>query len=277
MPPINPPARERRDGPIPPGAARVLLTGFGLFGGYETTNPSWEAASVLHDNVLPSHEAGARSIHITAVKVPVVYSTVLSAVPPFHASPPQITLPVSNGADGRLPPPPQGGYDFIFHVGVGHSGALAVEQLAHKTGYVRKDVDGELAPPIHAQNHPSDQKVLSKNPTVDRGFGKGYREFADELETSIDVNGLVAHLKQRGHKHVRLSLDPGRYLCDFIYYCSLAESHRSRPAGNPAARTKVLFMHVPPIGDPCPLEEMSDAIEEVIRWVCAATTSSLTT
>ena len=38
---------------------------------------------------------------------------------------------------------------------------------------------------------------------------------------------------------LRISEDPGRYLCDFIYYCSL--SHLSQ-AGRPR---KVCFLHVP--------------------------------
>jgi len=270
MPPTNRPVREKRDGPIPPDAVRVLLTGFGPFCGFETHNPSWQATSVLHDNIL--HEPGARSIHITAVEVPVVYTTVLSAVPLFHASPPQITLPI-HGTDG-LPPPPSAGYDFIFHVGVGQAGGLAIEQLAHKTGYPRKDADGKFAPPIKTEGAlQSTQDILSATAAANRGFGKGYEEFSDELKPLIDTEGLVKHLKERGFKHVRLSTDAGRYVCEFILYCSLAESLRSRP-DDLIQRAKVLFMHVPPQGEPCSLEEMTNAAEEVIRWVCSTISTS---
>jgi len=271
MVPTARPARQTRNGPIPPNAFRVLLTGFGPFSVYES-NPSWEAVSALHDTIISidnTHERASaqtsmsRSLHITAINVPVVYSTVLSAVPMLHRIPPEITLPVPDG--GNDCPSPAEGYDFIFHVGVGLSGALAVEQLAHKTGYNRPDVDGKPAPLIEDSMK---QAIMSLGIDNKRGFGKGYEQFPDELQTSIEVERLVENLKQQGYRHVRLSTDPGRFLCDFIYYCSLAESRRSRlPASSRHA--KVLFMHVPPVNQPYTVEEMSSAVEEVVWWIAS--------
>jgi len=278
MAPTTRPARDRRNRPIPSNAIRILLTGFGPFSVYKS-NPSWEAVSALHDTVIlvePTDSNASvdapklRSLHITAVNVPVVYSTVLGAVPLLHKVPPEITLSVPEGTVDC--PPPASGYDFVFHVGVGLPGALAVEQLAHKTGYNRADADGKLAPVIQAGDGNGDsfaeQDVLSAGHKNERGFGDSYEQFSDELQTSIDAAGLVEHLGRQGYQHVRLSNDAGRYVCDFIYYCSLAESRRSQPSVS-CSPAKVLFMHVPPVGQPYTVEEMSCAVEDVVRWVAS--------
>lgn len=101
-------------------------------------------------------------------------------------------------------PPPASGYDFVFHVGVGLPGALAVEQIAHKTGYDRADADGKLAPVVHAGEGSGDsltkQDVLPAGHKSERGFGDGYEQFSDELQTSIDAAGLVEHLGRQGYQ-----------------------------------------------------------------------------
>ncbi|KAG2011890.1 hypothetical protein CC2G_011959 [Coprinopsis cinerea AmutBmut pab1-1] len=82
-----------------------------------------------------------------------------------------------------------------------------------------------------------------------RGFGTAYESFPDEMMTDIDVTRLVQDLKASGitvsfcpfpfmsnafvdtlfalYQQIYTSMDAGHYLCDFIYYCSLAESKRS--------------------------------------------------
>ncbi|TFK29606.1 hypothetical protein FA15DRAFT_663757 [Coprinopsis marcescibilis] len=60
-----------------------------------------------------------------------------------------------------------------------------------------------------------------------RGFGTAYESFPDEMMTDIDVTRLVQDLKASGITQIYTSMDAGHYLCDFIYYCSLAESKRS--------------------------------------------------
>jgi len=69
---------------------------------------------------------------------------------------------------------------------------------------------------------------------------------------------------------VQLSTDPGRYVCDFILYSSLAEARvqaaaRAGEGDKPPA--KVLFMHVPPAGQPHSLQQMTEAIKKVVSWV----------
>lgn len=45
-----------------------------------------------------------------------------------------------------------------------------------------------------------------------------------------------------------MSDDAGRYLCDYIYYASLAHFHATRKREMPwDERTHVVFLHVPPV------------------------------
>lgn len=46
-------------------------------------------------------------------------------------------------------------------------------------------------------------------------------------------------LTAQKHMDLRISEDPGHYLCDFIYYSSLSHLYRS------GERRRVLFLHVP--------------------------------
>ena len=172
-----------------------------------------------------------RRIHITTLQVPVTYQSVLSTVPGLHAHPP--ILPFSG--DPSLPPipPPEKGYDFIFHIGVAGRGPLRLEKLCHKFGYRMKDAEGQYAPAvqlpkeIHADSEAERLEIErlplaglggqsgvfpsgvhghmvegSPNDSVEhqpnRGFGKGYETFPDELYTDIDVARLIHHLKEIG-------------------------------------------------------------------------------
>jgi len=281
---------------------RVLATGFGKFRGYETKeNPSWLAVSQLHNLVLEPDESSkpifvsdkevlnaqtgegdgqhidrlGRPIHITALKIPVTYDAVLSRVPGFHARPPVLALPP--GSDDLLlsgPPPPDDGYDFILHVGVGMGGGLKIEQLGHKLGYYMADAEGKLAPPVsQGEEAPGDgdnEKILEDNGEGQtlRGFGKGYERFAEELKTDINARALVLHLHEYGYKYVLPSDNAGRYLCEFIYYCSLAEQRRTQQVQDGAGKkTKVLFVHCPPVNAPLSTEEVVDGLKRVISWV----------
>lgn len=148
-----------------------------------------------------------RPIHITALKIPVTYDAVLSSVPGFHARPPVLALlPGSDDLSLSGPPPPDDGYDFILHVGVGLGGGLKIEQLGHKLGYCMADAEGKLAPPVsQGEEAPGDgnkEKILKDNGEGQtlRGFGKGYEQFAEELKTDINPHALVVHLHEYGYK-----------------------------------------------------------------------------
>jgi pyroglutamyl-peptidase len=73
-------------------------------------------------------------------------------------------------------------------------------------------------------------------------------------------------------QQIYTSMDAGHYLCDFIYYCSLAESRRSayekgRAFAYEKGGTQVLFMHCPPVNQPLGTEQVTEAIRRIITLV----------
>ncbi|KAG6868920.1 hypothetical protein C0993_007694 [Termitomyces sp. T159_Od127] len=269
---------------------RVLVTGFGPFHHYEV-NPSWLAVRGLHDTTLDPAPVGPqgrpRPIHISALEIPVSYEAVLAVVPGLHARPPILPQAVRN----NFPPPPPSGYDFIFHIGVAGRGPLRMERQGHKLGYHMKDADGKLAP--HARSTPKDfsrrpdDHLAAENIERERlglemvehvgsdtsarstrGFGVQYESFSDELPTEIDVTRLVQDLKQSGIEQIYTSMDAGHYLCDFIYFCSLAEAKRTANPYERRRNSQVLFLHCPPVNQPLSTEEVTEAIQRIIIWVC---------
>ncbi|CAE6508185.1 unnamed protein product [Rhizoctonia solani] len=230
---------------------RVLVTGFGAFKEIKT-NPSWLAVKPLDNQTLKftqpadsahSHAPISRPVeieaHISALEVPVTYSAVLNTVPPLHASKQ---------------------YDVIVHVGVRRKvEGLAIERLAHKTGYNEPDAEDRHCNPIGGKPKAGDEGA--ENEPVNRGFGRGFEQFGEELRTGINVDEVVKHLKSKGLEYTSPSDDPGRYLCDFIYFCSLACARKEKSKAN------VLFMHVPPVGLPYQVEDMTKAVEGIIEYL----------
>ncbi|KAJ6560255.1 hypothetical protein B0H19DRAFT_1146956 [Mycena capillaripes] len=235
---------------------KVLVTGFGPFGTFRE-NPSWLAVKPLHDTVItttptrgqPPKGAKPDSIHLTSLNIPTVYSAVLNTLPDLHAQPP-VLPPLYTPPSSRAPP--EDGFDLIVHVGVAGPGPLRAERLAHKTGYGLPDYEHQ-SPPI----------IIGGGNL--RGFGSPRYgdEFADELFTSIDVDGLVGDLTTGPDPlSIETSDDAGRFLCDFIYYCSLAESQRA------GRGTPVLFIHCPPVGQKMTTKEVSEGVRRIISHVC---------
>ncbi|KAH9937725.1 peptidase C15 pyroglutamyl peptidase I-like protein [Amylocystis lapponica] len=263
----------------------------------------------LSDQAIITDDMEPMSIHITCLEVPVNYQAVLATVPGFHTRPP--VLPTPSDPAFALPPPPPNGYDFMFHLGVAGRGPLRMEKLSHKNGYRMKDADDQYAPIVHLPKEvglPRDPAVpegsdmsemermerflgLVSSPSVpghpveggndnadhppNRGFGKGYENFPEELHTEIDVAKLINHLKESGTEQVYSSMDAGHFISDFMFYCSLAESKRMasrqekfKERSTPSKCTPVLFMHVPPVDQPLSTAEVTEAIRRVVIWVC---------
>lgn len=253
------------------------------------------------DDQSPTPEANSSTqdtcdIYLSTLQVPVTYEDVLAIVPGLHARPP--VLPPS--ADPDLPDIllPADGFDLIFHVGVAGRGPLRMERVGHKFGYNMKDATGSHAPIVRVtreensnsnrgQSEPSAMERMERarlseyliEPPVDgteppkRGFGKGYESFPEEIFTEIDVEKLVHHLKKSGVEQIYSSLDAGHYLCDFIYYCSLAESKRASGKADKST-TKVIFLHCPPVDQPLSTEEVTEAIKKSVIWLCGAAAKS---
>jgi pyroglutamyl-peptidase len=147
----------------------------------------------LHNKLITVADPYAKTIRITSLQIPVVYKAVLGIIPGLHACPPLLPSHACH------PSPPEGGYDFVFHVGVGGCGPLCLEKIGHKSGYNLMDNDGKCAPEIPAsetprhEEEPSGRGDVVHQPT--RGFGKGYETFAEELSTPLDLQSLMHSLK----------------------------------------------------------------------------------
>ncbi|KAL1695451.1 hypothetical protein GGG16DRAFT_121669 [Schizophyllum commune] len=229
---------------------RVLVTGFGPFRQYKD-NPSWLAVRTLHDTVIhtsaaPAHHPHApppapEPIHITALEVPVVYDAVLSIVPGLHAAPP--VLPP--GLPDDFPPPPEDGYSLIIHVGVSRAGPLRLETFGDKTGYNKPDHEGKLA------------DVVDEASST-RGFAdERYASLPERLRIAVDPDLLCERCAKDGVNLVP-STDAGHYLCDFILYCSLAESNLAGRA------TPVLFIHCPPVDEPLSTPQVAAGLKSIV-------------
>lgn len=115
-----------------------------------------------------------------------MYNAILEIVPGVHARPPvlpstEVTL------DPSFPVPPQRGYDFIFHVGVGRNEPLRLEVGGHKYGYQLADEEGKHAPIV-------DDTIA---PPL-RGFADGYEMFEQRIDTDVDIPRLAQGLKKDG-------------------------------------------------------------------------------
>jgi pyroglutamyl-peptidase len=176
------------------------------------------AVDVDHPNGFPSDDP--QHIHISSLQIPPTYDAVLDCVTGIHARPPMI--PPTNPPTTKIAPPPENGYDLIFHIGLAGRGPFRVERLGHKAGYRMKDSFNQSAPimeflPESTALEPSQGEMLeqmrvsSANMTtmgltspidaaVDhpvRGFGKGYELYGEDLHTVIDVEHLVHAMKEQ--------------------------------------------------------------------------------
>ncbi|KIY74299.1 peptidase C15, pyroglutamyl peptidase I-like protein [Cylindrobasidium torrendii FP15055 ss-10] len=243
-----------------------------------------------------------QEIRISCLQIPVEYEAIQQIVPGLHARPPMLPEHVKN--DINFPQPPDRGYDLIFHIGTAGRGPLRMEKCAHKTGYHMKDALGKYAPicqtgkkvadeqngaaaavglipephpPAHNQLVPSpiphtDHPPVEAPPArINRGFNGGaYDRLEEELQSDIDVVRLVGDMKQGGIEGVYSSMDAGHYICDFIYFCSLAEAKRHGKPYDKDLR-RVLLLHCPPPGLPVPTATVTDAVKQIVYWVCEDT------
>ncbi|KAH9935447.1 uncharacterized protein B0H18DRAFT_975735 [Fomitopsis serialis] len=155
---------------------------------------------------------------------------------------------------------------------------------------------------------PADGHGHSDGPEIPpiRGFGKSYDNFPEEIHSEVDVAKLVHFLKEiemeedpedamrvrslnvtpslncrlMPLQRVYTSMDAGHYLCDFAYYCSLAEAKRVSSKqekskdhrGSPAKSTPVLAMHCPPVNQPLSTRHVTEAIKIVLVRICSQLT-----
>ena len=83
------------------------------------------------------------------------------------------------------------------------------------------------------------------------------KDDVDKIETNIEIDKILNHLEEY---HIYQSEDPGRFICNEVYYLSLLKMNRN-----------ALFIHIPPIKemkeDGKDLSFLISAIKEVIKYI----------
>ncbi|KAL6869319.1 hypothetical protein ACO1O0_000644 [Amphichorda felina] len=209
---------------------RVLVTGFGPFREQYPVNPSYEIARRLPEYLPPrrAKDPSARSdvpAEQTAA-VPDVPVRIVVHPEPIHVGYRRVRELVPtfwDRADG-------GGrteYDLAVHIGMaGPRPHYQIERRGHRQGYKSKDVDG---------------KMLADEDEGGHGSEWVWYGCPDELESDLDMVDVLGRWQGLSPKDadLRISDDAGHYLCDFIYYSSLAHLWKQqRPR-------KLTFLHVP--------------------------------
>ncbi|RPA80758.1 hypothetical protein BJ508DRAFT_415228 [Ascobolus immersus RN42] len=266
-PPLDSPSE------LPLETITVYLTGFGSFGKI-TDNPSYNIVSSFVDHpgfLLTTSTRRIRVIpraHPEAVKVS--YEGVAKLIPEIYASQ---------------------DFNYIIHVGVGTPGGYTLEMKAHATGYsnpTRKDVDGKtlddtefLVSPGASHPPPSSKGPTSPTTTLhqatrtlhslstlipepnDQKRSGTYGWSGDEIDLCSFIRTALngpSHASPIGEPiRIRPSRDAGRYLCEWIYWCSCREaltnppSVFSPPASPVAVRSKQADYGFPNLVHPTPV------------------------
>ena len=256
----------------------VLVTGFGPFR-YTPVNPSWEVAKLLtKDGNIHTDDI---IIDIDATYIPVQYDYISQALKYYHGNTAtKPSIPDKHMQNDIISPRDDSKrikqYDLFLHIGQGRSGGIQVETCGHQLGYRLLDAAGRLAPEV---SNVSAQDEFAETPEQsmswlerDAGLNRGYALTADidmdqgSLTTSYDTQSLSTHL-QKTYPDFRItkSINAGRYLCEFIYFASMAEAEIAHQAlGQTLPKPKVLFVHIPPANDPLSLEDVRSVIESLL-------------
>ncbi|KAK9418477.1 hypothetical protein SUNI508_07965 [Seiridium unicorne] len=233
----------------------VLVTGFGPFKDGYPINPSWEIASSLPkylpwDRVKdPSHRTSSKMPRVRLLVYPqavrVNYQTVREVVPPLWDNP-----------DQKI--------DLALHIGMaGPTNRYSIERRGHRDGYRHKDVDGNFLEDEKRHEREGDEWIWHGTPSellTDLDIGDIYQRWVRRSpERPYTDNFLPAQDNGGNGPELRISEDPGHYLCDFIYFTSLAhlyKQHRPR---------QVLFLHVPANGAPDFIKTGTELATQLLR------------
>lgn len=134
--------------------------------------------------------------------------------------------------------------DYVIHIGMATSRKFySVERRGHRDGYEMRDVDGELL----------------------KDTEEGKKEWDGlprELLTDVNVDDVWQRWRAALlDTDVRISEDAGRYLCDYIYYSSLAHLYRN------GKERKVVFLHIPVNSDDASVKTGIEVTLELIRAI----------
>ena len=208
-----------------PRIVKVLVTGFGPFQDRWPVNPSFMITKAL-PKTLPKLTPGGHRVQILGYEQPVrvAYEDVKQLVPTLHGD-------------------RQGDIDLVLHIGMASGRKFyAIERYAHRDGYHKnKDLD-------------------DRNLALDDGLVQ-FGDCPAVMTTSLEYSEILARWisNVRGlpatsagfAADCRESTDAGHYLCDYIYFSSLAWFARvnGHMEEGKASDRPVLFLHVPPDSD----------------------------
>ncbi|KAI5475645.1 hypothetical protein MNV49_001107 [Pseudohyphozyma bogoriensis] len=182
------------------------------------------------------------TIHLSTLLVPVSYASVLTLVPTLHQ-----------------PSPASPSYDLIIHVGVGSPGSLKLEQRGRRFGYEKEgkeDKDGRLGGGYEGEEWDN---------VVQWGH-----DGVEEVGTAVKGKKVVEWMRKWGvaEGEVTTSEDAGLYLCEFINFASLGWAQRVARSSESSTATPVQFLHVPPVGTPFSVDELTALVQGVV-WAVA--------
>uniref|UniRef100_A0A914YF08 Pyroglutamyl-peptidase I n=1 Tax=Panagrolaimus superbus TaxID=310955 RepID=A0A914YF08_9BILA len=203
---------------IPPiKRKKLVVTGYGPFGNYEE-NPSSIIVKKLKETGLPDD-----------LKVDYELETHLLDVAYDKAD----TFVCDNVQKKPA--------HFYIHIGVHpFKKIVKLEQQSSSDGYCRKDINGTC-------------------PSNDRACVAPNCGTTEKLQSSFDCKKAVNNIKPKfadTHIIIESSIDPGNYLCGYIFYCTLK-----------ANNGKSLFIHIPTFDETSKPETIQKIVEEIIREV----------
>lgn len=137
--------------------------------------------------------------------------------------------------------------DYAIHIGMASGRKFySVERRGHRDGYNMKDVDRELLGDAERRKFEGDDWIWHGMP--------------EELLSSLDIDDVWKRWRAAlPGKDIRISEDAGRYLCDFIYFSSLAYLEKKEED------RRVVFLHVPVNADDIAIENGIEITIELIR------------
>lgn len=134
--------------------------------------------------------------------------------------------------------------DYVIHIGMATSRRFySVERRGHRDGYQMRDVNDELLEEA-------------------KGDANEWDGLPAELLSDVDVDDAWPRWRAAlPDVDIRISEDAGRYLCDYIYYSSLAHLFKGGEA------KRVVFLHVPVESDEVAVKTGVEVTLELIRAI----------
>jgi len=254
---------------------KVLITGFGPFRDQYPRNPSSLIVHSLPSTITLIHPPSSPESSGTSPAVPklttirlipypkqihVSFKTVRSLIPAIYSSP---SFPDYDPLYAQC--------SYIVHIGMAvTTGEYTVERQGHRDGYyIRRETGNET--------EDVDRKTL-RECEEEMGLAEGeyWRECPEILQTTLDVDDILERMHQPGPNNtsrlpegitVEASDDAGNFLCDFIYYSSLAHFWRN---GGEGGKRPVVFLHVPPESDEETLQRGREVTKALIGAIVAS-------